>query len=175
MTMELNTPILLQDFAWCILKILYHLHLSWMVFYLFCSSLNNLLLRSYNQLIYEFSGFLIKSCSMNLFALYVCSVAQLCLTLCNPMDCCQLGSSVHGILQARILEWLPFPPPGDLPNLGIYLQLLDILHFQADSLPLSHLGSPREAPRIPWDTYLLENAVGEVATYEQGYIKNLSP
>ena len=85
-------------------------------FYLFCSSLNNLPLRSYNQLIYEFSGFLIKSCSMNLFALYVCSVAQLCLTLCNPMDCCQLGSSVHGILQVRILEWLPFPPPGDLPN-----------------------------------------------------------
>ena len=148
-------------------------------FYLFCSSLNNLPLRFYNQLIYEFSGFLIKSCSMNLFALYVCSVAQLCLTLCNPMDCCQLGSSVHGILQVRILVWLPFPPPGDLPNPGIYLQLLDILHCQADSLSLSHLGShlgsPREAPRIPLDTYLLENAVGEVATYEQGYIKNVSP
>ena len=88
-------------------------------FYLFCSSLNNLPLRFYNQLIYEFSGFLIKSCSMNLFALYVCSVAQLCLTLCNPMDCCQLGSSVHGILQVRILEWLPFPSPGDLPGAGI--------------------------------------------------------
>ena len=73
-------------------------------FYLFCSSLNNLPLRFYNQLIYEFSGFLIKSCSMNLFALYVCSVAQLCLTLCNPMDCCQPGFSAHGVLQARILE-----------------------------------------------------------------------
>ena len=32
-----------------------------------------------------------------------------------------LGSSVHGISQARILEWLPFPSPGDLPNLGIEL------------------------------------------------------
>ena len=32
-------------------------------------------------------------------------VAQSCLTLCNPMDCSLLGSSVHGILQARILEW----------------------------------------------------------------------
>ena len=31
--------------------------------------------------------------------------AQLCLTLCNPMDCSLPGSSVHGILQARILEW----------------------------------------------------------------------
>ena len=33
-------------------------------------------------------------------------VTQLCPTLCNPMDCSQLGSSVHGILQARILEWV---------------------------------------------------------------------
>jgi len=32
-------------------------------------------------------------------------VAQSCLTLCNPMDCNLPGSSVHGILQARILEW----------------------------------------------------------------------
>ena len=29
------------------------------------------------------------------------------------------GSSVHGIVQARKLEWLPFPSPGDLPNPGI--------------------------------------------------------
>ena len=34
-------------------------------------------------------------------------VAQLCLTLCDPMDCSPPGSSVHGILQARILEWVP--------------------------------------------------------------------
>ena len=40
-------------------------------------------------------------------------VLQSCLTLCLP------GSSVLGILQARILEWLPGPPPGDLPNPGI--------------------------------------------------------
>ena len=31
---------------------------------------------------------------------------QSCLALCNPMDCSPLGSSVHGILQARILEWV---------------------------------------------------------------------
>ena len=35
------------------------------------------------------------------------------------MNCSLAGSPVHGILQARILEWLPFPPPGDLPNAGI--------------------------------------------------------
>ena len=36
---------------------------------------------------------------------------QSCLTLCNPMDCSPLGSSVHGILQARILEWTAMPSP----------------------------------------------------------------
>ena len=33
-------------------------------------------------------------------------VAQSCLTLCDPMDCSLQGFSVHGILQARILEWV---------------------------------------------------------------------
>ena len=32
-----------------------------------------------------------------------------CPTLCDPMDCCPPGSSVHGILQARILEWVAIP------------------------------------------------------------------
>ena len=36
-------------------------------------------------------------------------VAQLCLTLCDPMDCSPSASSVHGILQARILEWVTVP------------------------------------------------------------------
>ena len=36
-------------------------------------------------------------------------VAQLCLTLCDPMDCSLPCSSVHGILQARILEWVAMP------------------------------------------------------------------
>ena len=44
--------------------------------------------------------------------MYCCSQSlQLCLTLCNPMDWSLPGSSVHGILQARILEWVPFPSP----------------------------------------------------------------
>ena len=33
-------------------------------------------------------------------------LAQLCLTLCNPMDCSPPGSHVHGTLQARIMEWV---------------------------------------------------------------------
>ena len=35
-----------------------------------------------------------------------CEVAQLCPTLCNPMDYSLPGSSVHGIFQARVLEWV---------------------------------------------------------------------
>ena len=45
-------------------------------------------------------------------------VAQLCPTLCDPMDCSPSGSSVHGILQVGILDWVPCPP-GDLSNRGI--------------------------------------------------------
>ena len=37
------------------------------------------------------------------------------------MDCSPPGSSVHGILQARILEWVAMPLPGDLPDPGIEL------------------------------------------------------
>ena len=36
----------------------------------------------------------------------VCSAAQSCLTLCDPMDYNPPGSSVHGIFQARMLEWV---------------------------------------------------------------------
>ena len=41
--------------------------------------------------------------------LMLCLVTQSCLTLCDPMDCSPPGSSVHGILQARILEWFAMP------------------------------------------------------------------
>ena len=39
----------------------------------------------------------------------VCEVAQSCPTLCDPMDCSPPGSSVYGILQARILQWVAMP------------------------------------------------------------------
>ena len=41
--------------------------------------------------------------------MYFVIVAWSCLSLCNPMDCSSPGSSVHGILQARILEWVAMP------------------------------------------------------------------
>ena len=58
-------------------------------------------------------------------------------TLCDPMDCSPPGSSVHGILQARILEWVAFSSPEDLSNPGINLCPFCLLHWQTCSLPLS--------------------------------------
>ena len=54
----------------------------------------------------------------------MCSCAQAwsfqsCLTHCDPMDCSPPGFTVYGILQARILEWVATPSPGDLPDPGI--------------------------------------------------------
>ena len=46
-------------------------------------------------------------------------VTQLCLTLCDSMDCSPPGSSVHGILQAEYWGGKPIPFPGDLPDSGI--------------------------------------------------------
>ena len=43
-------------------------------------------------------------------------MAQSYPTLCYPMDCSLPGSSVHGIFQARILEWVATSFPGDLPD-----------------------------------------------------------
>ena len=59
-------------------------------------------------------------------------VAQLCLTFCNPMYCSPLGSPVHGIFQARILDWVAIlfsrglPEPEIEPGFPV---------LQADSLP----------------------------------------
>ena len=57
------------------------------------------------------------------------------------MDCSPPGSFVHGILQARMLEWvLPFPSPGDLSDPGIKSGSPEL---QADSFPSELWGSPR--------------------------------
>ena len=66
------------------------------------------------------------------FLPYVCAkLPQLCPILCDPMDCSPPGSSVHGILQARILKWVALLQ-------GIFLtQGLNsgLLPWQADFLP----------------------------------------
>ena len=62
-------------------------------------------------------------------------VTQSCPTLCNPMD-----YTVHGILQARILEWVAFPFSRELPNPGMEPRS-PIL--QADSSPTESQGKPK--------------------------------
>ena len=47
------------------------------------------------------------------------TVTQSCPTLCNPMNCSLSVSSVHGIIPARILEWVAFSLPRGVPNLGV--------------------------------------------------------
>ena len=67
-------------------------------------------------------------------------VVKSCLTLCNPMDCSPPGSSVHGILQATILEWAAILfSPGDLSNPGIKPRSPAL---QADSLLSEPPGKP---------------------------------
>ena len=70
-------------------------------------------------------------------------VVQSCPTLCEPMDCSPPGSSVHGILQARTLEWLAISSPGDLPNPGTEAGSPAL---QADSLPSEPPGKPSPLP-----------------------------
>ena len=65
---------------------------------------------------------------------------QLCLMLCDLMDCSLHGSSVHGILQARMLEWIQCPPLGHLSNSGIEPTSLMSPAWQAGSLPLAQPG-----------------------------------
>ena len=80
----------------------------------------------------------------------------LCPTLCDPMDCSPPGSSVHGILQARILAWVAMPsssgpsPPRERTRISC------LPHWQADALPLSHLVAKSLAysRKFPVDEFL---------------------
>ena len=58
---------------------------------------------------------------------------------CDLMNYSLPGSSVHGILQARFLEWVVFSSPGDLPYRGIQPRSPE---WQADSLPSKPPGKP---------------------------------
>ena len=54
--------------------------------------------------------------------MHVCiptKLLQSCPALCDPVDYSPPGSSVHGVLQARILEWIAISFSGDFPNPGI--------------------------------------------------------
>ena len=72
-----------------------------------------------------------------LFHSGIVKAAQSCPTLCGPMD-----YTVHGILQARILEWVAFLSPGDLPNPGKTWVKPRSPTFQTDSLSTELPGKP---------------------------------
>ena len=67
-------------------------------------------------------------------------VAQLCPTLCDPMNCSLPGSCIHGILQARILEQVAMPSSrGIFPTQG---QNSDLMRCRQILYCMSHKGSP---------------------------------
>ena len=66
-------------------------------------------------------------------------VTQSCLTLCDPMECSPQNSSVHGVLQARILEWVAIPFSRHLPDSAIEPRSPAL---QTNSLPSEPPGEP---------------------------------
>ena len=96
----------------------------------------------------------------------VCSVTQPCSPLCNPVDCSPPDSSVHGAFSGK--------------NTGVGCHLLQVifltqesnprflhlLHWQADSLPLHHLGSP-------WATYCIEISFSDSLGFLVHYMSSL--
>ena len=82
--------------------------------------------------------------------------AQSCPTLSNPMDCGLPGSSVHGIFQAKVLEWLPLPRLSQSTSLSSLSHTenshwLSVLHMAVYILPCSslHLSHPVLPPLCP--------------------------
>ena len=78
-------------------------------------------------------------------------VAQFCPTLCDPMDCSPPGSSVHGILQARIMEWVAMPSSRGSSQLRdqTHVFYVSCTGRQAGSLPLAPRKSETKTKRNP--------------------------
>ena len=74
-----------------------------------------------------------------------CAVlSQSCPTLCDPVDCSPPGSFVHGIFQARFLEWvaISYSRGSFLPRDWTHVSCISCIGRLMDSLPLHYLGSP---------------------------------
>ena len=84
------------------------------------------------------------------------------------MDCSLLGSSIHGIFQAKSWSGLPFPSPGDLPNPGIEP---GSPAFQADALTSEPPGKPQGYTlntKLTRQSFRLEEPTAMVNTASQG-------
>ena len=78
-------------------------------------------------------------------------VAQLCLTVCDPMDCSPPGSSVCGILQARILDGLHSLPHGIFLTQGLNSGLLRCMQILYCLSYLGSIGPPGKFPKSYFD------------------------
>ena len=114
---------------------------------------DSLLLTFHLQTVRQSISVVLGHCSSCPGKLSEVKVTQSCLTLCDPMD-----YTVHGILQARILEWVAFPfskgssQPKD-PNPGIFPTQgwnSGLLHCGPILYQLSHKGSPRILERVAY-------------------------
>ena len=76
---------------------------------------------------------------------------QLCLTLCDPMDCIPPDSSVHGILQARILEWvaMPFSRGSSWSRNGTWVSCIADRFFTLWATRASDLANCKHLPQGP--------------------------
>ena len=91
-------------------------------------------------------------------------VAQSCLTLWDPMDCSPPASSVHGILQAGIMEWVAISYSGGSSRPRDRTRVSYIsLHLQAGSLPLAPHGKPRVPAQGVENVLQLDSTDGCVA------------
>ena len=104
----------------------------------------------------------------------VCSVAESCLTLCNSMDCSPPGSSVLGIFQARIPEWVALPQ-GIFLTQGSNLCNLHLLHGQVFFFFFLTTSAKRTC-KPPRSGLLLQRmdafwAVNESTFYRHGLVK----
>ena len=88
-------------------------------------------------------------------------VTQLCLTLCDPMDCSPPGSSVHKIFQARKLEWVAIPFSRDTLNPDPSITELGSLRGPPQSWAAPEGPLPRQLPSPGLALAVLQNADSE--------------
>ena len=101
---------------------------------------------SHEIFIMPLQGAVFDSNSVRAMIVFCAKLLQLCLTLCDPVDCSLPGSSVHGILHAKILEWVLLQ--GIFLTQGSNLCLFHLLWCLASSLTLAPPGKPRTYDQV---------------------------
>ena len=135
------------------IKIMIYSNLNYSVFYyLYFVNMNYLKKRICSKVIYPILNYYSCACMH-------AKSFQLCLTLCNPLDHSPLGSSAHGILYARILEWVAMPSSrgSSWPREGTQVTCFSCIDRRA-LYHYCHLGSPLVFIRtINFSIWLFEN------------------